>query len=65
MSKVATLEIDGKKYEFPVTIGSENEVAIDIKNLRSETGLLLLIQDTRTQEAVRVLLPFWMVKKVY
>lgn len=42
MSKVATLEIDGKKYEFPVTIGSENEVAIDIKNLRSETGAITL-----------------------
>jgi len=42
MSKVATLELDGKKYEFPVTIGSENEVAIDIKNLRSETGAITL-----------------------
>jgi len=42
MSKVATLEIDGKKYEFPVTIGSENEVAIDIKNLRSQTGAITL-----------------------
>ena len=42
MSKVATLEIDGKKYEFPVTIGTENEVAIDIKNLRNETGLITL-----------------------
>ncbi len=42
MSKVATLELDGKKYEFPVTIGSENEVAIDIKNLRSQTGAITL-----------------------
>jgi citrate synthase len=42
MSKVATLEIDGKKYEFPITIGTENEVAIDIKNLRSETGAITL-----------------------
>lgn len=42
MSKVATLEIDGKKYEFPVTIGSENEVAIDIKSLRSQTGAITL-----------------------
>ncbi|MCF4102296.1 citrate synthase [Gillisia sp. M10.2A] len=42
MSKVATLEIDGKKYEFPVTIGSENEVAIDIKSLRGQSGVITL-----------------------
>ena len=42
MSKVATLEIDGKKYEFPITIGTENEVAIDIKSLRGETGVITL-----------------------
>src|SRR5690606_15820553 len=30
------------KYEFPVTIGSENEVAIDIKKLRSQTGAITL-----------------------
>ena len=42
MSKVATIEIDGKKYEFPVTIGTENEVAIDIKKLRGETGAITL-----------------------
>ncbi|WP_435137504.1 citrate synthase [Formosa sp. A9] len=37
MSKTAKLEIDGKKYEFPLITGTENEVAIDIKNLRSGT----------------------------
>jgi citrate synthase len=31
MSKTA-IEIDGKRYEFPVVEGSENEQAIDIKN---------------------------------
>ena len=35
MSGIATIEIDGKKYEFPVTVGTENEVAIDINTLRS------------------------------
>ncbi len=38
MSDKATLEINGKKYEFPVLTGSENEVAIDIQSLRSATG---------------------------
>ncbi|EDM43846.1 citrate synthase [unidentified eubacterium SCB49] len=38
MSKMATLEIDGKKYEFPLITGTENETAIDIKTLRGQTG---------------------------
>jgi citrate synthase len=42
MSKVATIEIDGKKYEFPVVVGTENELAIDIKQLRGQTGAITL-----------------------
>ena len=42
MSKTAILEIDGKKYEFPVIKGSENEEAIDIKKLRDLTGLVTI-----------------------
>ncbi|MDP2685861.1 MAG: citrate synthase [Aequorivita sp.] len=38
MAKMATLEIDGKKYEFPIVEGTENELGIDIKNLRSATS---------------------------
>lgn len=38
MSRIATLEIDGKKYEFPITVGTENEVAVDISSFRSSTG---------------------------
>ena len=38
MAKMATLEIDGKKYDLPVIEGTENEIGIDIKNLRSDTG---------------------------
>lgn len=38
MSRIATLEIDGKKYEFPVMVGTEGEVAIDINSFRSDTG---------------------------
>jgi citrate synthase len=43
MSDKATLEINGKKYELPVVTGSENEVAIDIKNLRGDTGGVITI----------------------
>jgi hypothetical protein len=40
--KKAILEIDGKRYEFPVVEGSENEQAIDIKKLRDLTGIITL-----------------------
>lgn len=42
MSKTAILEIDGKKYEFPIIVGSENEVAIDINKLRDLSGAITL-----------------------
>ena len=40
MDKSAKIEYKGKTYTFPVIKGSENEEAIDIKNLRSEAGLI-------------------------
>jgi citrate synthase len=43
MSDKAVLEIHGKKYEFPLIKGTENEVAIDIKNLRSSTDAVVTI----------------------
>jgi citrate synthase len=42
MSKIAVLELEGKKYEFPVIVGSENEVAIDINKLRDVSGAITL-----------------------
>ncbi len=42
MSKIAVLELEGKKYEFPVIIGSENEVAVDINKLRDLSGAITL-----------------------
>ena len=42
MSKTAILELDGKRYEFPVTVGTENEVAIDIAKLRALSGAITL-----------------------
>lgn len=42
MSKIATLEYNGEKYEFPVTIGTEDEIAIDIKTLRAKSGIITL-----------------------
>lgn len=42
MSKTATITYDGKSYEFPVIIGTENEAAIDIESLREQSGLITL-----------------------
>jgi citrate synthase len=42
MSKVAVLELEGKKFEFPIIVGTENEVAIDINKLRDLTGAITL-----------------------
>ncbi len=43
MNEKAILEVDGKRYEFPVLRGSENEIAIDLKTLRSVTeGIITL-----------------------
>ncbi len=43
MSKTATLQIDGKKYDFPIIKGTENELGIDIKALRGGTGGVITI----------------------
>lgn len=43
MSDKATLEYNGKKYDFPVIKGTEGELAIDIKTLRSVTGGMVTI----------------------
>lgn len=42
MSKTAELIIDGKSYTFPVVEGTENELAIDISDLRDKTGYVTL-----------------------
>ena len=39
-SETARLIIDGKTYEFPVIIGTEGERAIDISQLRQQTGFI-------------------------
>ena len=43
MSNTATLEVNGQKHEFPLVTGTEDEVAIDVKTLRSATGGVITI----------------------
>lgn len=40
MAEKATLSYEGKSYELPIITGTENESAIDISKLRSDSGLI-------------------------
>ena len=42
MNKKAELHYKGKIYDFPVVEGTEDEIAIDISQLRQDTGLITL-----------------------
>lgn len=42
MAKIAKLIVDGNTFELPIIEGCEGERAIDISNLRMETGLITL-----------------------
>ncbi|MCK0189888.1 citrate synthase [Arenibacter sp. F20364] len=42
MSNNATLEYKGNKFEFPVVEGTENELAIDIKTMRAQSGMITI-----------------------
>lgn len=41
-TKTAKLELDGKTYDLPVLVGTENEHAIDISKLRAQTKHITL-----------------------
>ena len=42
MPNTAELNLDGKSYKLPVIEGTENEIAIDIGDLREKTGAITL-----------------------
>lgn len=42
MVEKAKIVLDGKTYELPVVVGTEKEKAIDIRNLRLQTGYITL-----------------------
>src|SRR2546421_8016292 len=41
-ARTATLTIDGKSIDLPIIEGSEGELALDISQLRSQTGYITL-----------------------
>lgn len=42
MPEYAELKIDGQVYKLPIVVGSENEMAVDISNLRGQSGVITL-----------------------
>jgi citrate synthase len=42
MANTAEINIEGKKFEFPLLTGSEQERAIDVSQLRAQTGCITL-----------------------
>ena len=42
MSEKATLNVNGETYDFPIVMGTENELAIDIKTLRDTAKIITL-----------------------
>ncbi|WP_162055857.1 citrate synthase [Pontibacter pamirensis] len=42
MSEIAEIIVDGKSYQLPIVVGTEDEKAIDISSLRSETSHITL-----------------------
>ena len=42
MNNPAKIIIEGKTYELPVVVGTENERAVDISKLRSDSSYITL-----------------------
>jgi citrate synthase len=58
MSEIAKIELDGKTFEFPVIVGSENEKAIDISKLRDTTGYVTLDSGYKNTGATKSAITF-------
>ena len=55
MAKTVELIIDGKSYTLPVIEGSENEMAIDISDLRDQTGYVTLDVGYKNTGATKII----------
>nr|WP_293833098.1 citrate synthase [uncultured Arsenicibacter sp.] len=58
MANIAELSVDGKTYQFPTLVGSENEPAIDISNLRDQTGYVTLDKGYKNTGATKSAITF-------
>ncbi len=58
MAETAELHYNGKTFPYPVTVGTENEPAIDISKLRDETGLVTLDRGYKNTGACKSAITF-------
>ncbi len=58
MSETAKIILEGKEYELPVVVGSENEKAIDITKLRDLTGYITLDSGYKNSGATKSAITF-------
>lgn len=58
MSEIAKIELNGKVYELPVIVGTENEKAIDISKLRDLTGYVTLDSGYKNTGATKSAITF-------
>ena len=65
MSDTVKLTYKNQDFIFPLVEGSEKEKGIDIKTLRSKTGLITYDPGYKIQVLVKVKLLFLMVKMVF
>jgi len=49
----AKLSYNGKEFEYPVVTGSEDETAVDVSKIRTDTGLITLDEGYRNTAAVQ------------
>ncbi len=56
--KTAKLTLEGKEYELPVVVGTENEHSVDISKLRAESGYITLDEGYRNTGSVQSAITF-------
>lgn len=54
----AELSVDGKSYQFPIITGTEDESAIDISNLRDQSGFITLDKGYKNTGATQSAITF-------
>jgi citrate synthase len=58
LKKLVHLDVGDRQADFPLVVGTESETALDISNLKRDTGLLSLDEGYRNTAAVRSAISF-------
>ncbi|MFT4033791.1 MAG: citrate/2-methylcitrate synthase, partial [Siphonobacter sp.] len=58
MSDFAEISLEGKKFQLPIVVGSENEKAFDIGKLRDESGYITLDSGYKNTGATKSAITF-------